>query len=356
MMRRIAAVAASLAAAQAVCPLPKGEIRYGSHAIPKQVFYTGRTDGHLQNLTFGARGQWPDDFEYYFFDNAALERSMRVLGTYMASEVEGIYEAFEMLRPWAYRADLWRYCILWACGGVYVDSKLALAEPFHEFVWNAGFNPTALSASSAPQLYSCRDDLCSESMHRKSRLLCLWQGLLIAEPGNPAFLSTIRFVVDKIKERWYPPMELSKMPWLFLTGPGAIALATQIDDKDWEAKVKLRCRMTYTPKTQLREPLKNPHLVGDWHLIPGANYTVYDAEMEHSSFVADAGLHETQRTNDYGKLFKTHLVYMDDEFNATFALTFRRPHNPKKRRWGHLAPGHVAHYATHSPQHRLSPR
>jgi len=300
---------------RAACPQYSDILRHGDHAIPKQVFYTGKTDGHLQNLTYGPRGHWPDDFKYYFFDNVAVDMSMRTLSALLEDEVPGIYNAFKMLRPWSFRADIWRYCILWACGGVYVDSKLALAEPLDEFIWEIGFNPASLNATTTPQLYSCRDELASNSMHRRSRVTCLWQGLLIAERGNAALLKTIRFVVEKIDQRWYPPIELSKMPWLFLTGPGAIALATQADNSNWEDDVKLRCRMTYTMNHGTQRGLNNPHLVGDWHFVDG-NQTVYDDNMSHASFIADAGLHETQRTNSYGKLFKAHVVYMDENIPA----------------------------------------
>lgn len=299
--------------AATVCPHARREIRYERHSIPKRVFYTGKIDGHLRNLTYGPRGQWPADWDYYFYDNLALERSMRQLDELMQIDVPGVYQAFLMLRPWAYRADLWRYCILWACGGIYVDSKLALAEPLDEFIWNAGFNPKSLKAVASPQLYSCRDDLASNSMRHKSRVSCLWQGLLIAEPQNVALLQTVRFVVSKVQQRWYPPLELSKMPWLFLTGPGAIALATQVKNPRWTRHVKLRCRMTYTTRKGVRRGLQNPHLVGDWKLIAGENFSVYDDNMSRASFIADAGLHEAQRTNNYGKLFKSHFVYMDDE-------------------------------------------
>lgn len=297
-----------------VCPTDAEELRYGTHALPKQVFYTGKTDGHLRDLTYEqSEGRWPDDFVFRFYDNDDMDLSMQQLSGMMKSRVPGLYEAFSMLRPWAYRADLWRYCILWACGGVYVDSKLAIAEPFDEFLWHAGFNPEALNTSSAPQLFSCRDDLASMTMHTHYRLHCVWQGLLVAEPGSDALLRTIEFVVKKIQERWYPSMEISKMPWLFLTGPGAMALATQHGNPQWDDHIKLNCRMAYTPhKDENDRGLLNPHLVGDWKAKNAS--TVYNEDINRASFVADAGLHVQQRTNSYGKLFKAGLVYMDDQW------------------------------------------
>ena len=50
--------------------------------------------------------------------------SMKSLdGPLAAAGVPGAAKAFETLRPGAFKADLWRYAILWGCGGIYVDSK-----------------------------------------------------------------------------------------------------------------------------------------------------------------------------------------------------------------------------------------
>lgn len=317
-----AAAAAAAAESWSACPSARNVMRYGSHSIPKQVFYTGKTNANLSNLTWGDRGVWPEDYNYHFYGNddmiASMQRLDRILG---AEGVPGVLDSFNLLRPWAFKADLWRYCILWACGGIYVDSKLAIAEDFDDFLWNAGFNPAELGSDVHPKLYSCRDDLATQSMHPKMRATCFWQGLLIAEPRNLALLQTIKFSVSKVQERWYPPYELSKMPWLFLTGPGAIGLATHNSHAAREPHVMLRCRMTYTTKKAVHDPLQNPHLVGDWHLLPGENASVFDDDMSRASFVADENLHESQRTNSYGVLFKAHQVYLDD--NSTLSLRDR---------------------------------
>lgn len=57
--------------------------------------------------------------------------------------VHGAYKAFKMLRPHAYRTDLWRIMSLWYYGGVYLDAKLGLDTPAEnwidfnndEFIW-----------------------------------------------------------------------------------------------------------------------------------------------------------------------------------------------------------------------------
>lgn len=47
----------------------------------------------------------------------------------------GTYEAFKMLRPRAFRADLWRLLILWEQGGVYTDNKLVFSDKLEWIDW-----------------------------------------------------------------------------------------------------------------------------------------------------------------------------------------------------------------------------
>ena len=43
---------------------------------------------------------------------------------------QGIVDAYDSLIPTAYKADLWRYCVLWKNGGVYSDLSQTILIPF----------------------------------------------------------------------------------------------------------------------------------------------------------------------------------------------------------------------------------
>ena len=45
------------------------------------------------------------------------------------------FEAWQQLVPFAFRADLWRYCVLWAHGGMYLDNKIVLTRDWTTWVW-----------------------------------------------------------------------------------------------------------------------------------------------------------------------------------------------------------------------------
>ena len=73
-----------------------------------------------------ATGDWgyPEWYAFHYFDDDALATSMKALDDLLRREegVVGSYEAFQQLGPFAFKVDLWRYAMLYACGGVYVDS------------------------------------------------------------------------------------------------------------------------------------------------------------------------------------------------------------------------------------------
>jgi mannosyltransferase OCH1-like enzyme len=55
-----------------------------------------------------------------------LEESVKFLSKEMEKVgVNGAYDAFKLLRPKAFRTNIWRWMALWYYGGIYVDAKMA---------------------------------------------------------------------------------------------------------------------------------------------------------------------------------------------------------------------------------------
>lgn len=78
--------------------------------------------------------------EFRFYDDAAMEASTQQISEELsrAENMTGVYDAFAMLRPMAFRADLWRYLILWQHGGIYMDDKLMMTS--QSTAWLDRFN------------------------------------------------------------------------------------------------------------------------------------------------------------------------------------------------------------------------
>ena len=64
------------------------------------------------------------DFEYKLFDHVERREFIK---EYFLYEVVLAYDA---LIPGAYKADLWRYCVLYIYGGLYIDIKMQCVNGF----------------------------------------------------------------------------------------------------------------------------------------------------------------------------------------------------------------------------------
>jgi hypothetical protein len=64
------------------------------------------------------------EFKHFFFNDAMCREFIQ------QHFDPHVLHAYDMLRPGAYKADLWRYCVLYAMGGIYVDIKYRCIPPF----------------------------------------------------------------------------------------------------------------------------------------------------------------------------------------------------------------------------------
>ena len=269
------------------------------HAMPPHVHYTGKFDIGMRDFVV-KDGKWPDNFIFHFYDDAALNASMRALDAVLELEgVTGALEAFDALRPLAFKADLWRYCLIWACGGTYLDSKMQLGLNYGTFLdkvknekvfrdakdkWDAGGRP-----GPKPTLITCIDRWVS-NLDQYKNISGVWQGLLIGTRGHPDLLKVIRRVVSNVARRIYPSDE-GKLQMLYITGPGTFARETQWTDPTWQERIHLPCHWGN----------HGPELRTVW----GSGSLLA---------LMDAGNHEKLRGGphlSYGEMYKRYEVYVD---------------------------------------------
>lgn len=93
---------------------------------------------------------------------------------------EDILNAFDKLIPGAYKADLWRYCVLYKLGGIYLDIK---------YICVNNFRLVALTE----QEYFVRD--------RPEK--CVYNALLVTKPNNEIMLKCINQIVENVKNKYY---------------------------------------------------------------------------------------------------------------------------------------------------------
>jgi len=156
-----------------------------------------------------------NDWEYRFYDDEAIEN---FLGEYFPPEVR---EAYDALDPGAYKADLFRYCVLLIRGGVYADVDVLLSADLNKLVENdVGFMVPVDSPG--------RDEGSGS---------CVWNGFLAAAPGHPFIAKAIEMAVNVIRNR-YTSVDIDGMlcpnvnldhshHWdlLYITGPCLLGAA-----------------------------------------------------------------------------------------------------------------------------------
>jgi mannosyltransferase OCH1-like enzyme len=114
------------------------------------------------------------EFHFYFFDDADCETFIE---KHFPTEV--LY-SFRALIPGAYKADLWRYCVLYKLGGIYMDIKYHPLRPFR-LIQLTQQEHWVLDADNNG----------------------VYNAVMVCKPGNPILLKAIAQIVANVKNRYY---------------------------------------------------------------------------------------------------------------------------------------------------------
>ena len=135
-------------------------------------------------------------FNYHLFDDKDCENFIK---THFKPDV---LNAFKKLIPGAYKADLWRYCILYIKGGIYLDIKY---KPHNKFRF---INLTE-----------------SEHFCLDIDGVNIYNAVMVCKPGNISCLDAIRKIVKNVETRYYGSSSLDP------TGPGLLIKCLTNEDK-----------------------------------------------------------------------------------------------------------------------------
>ena len=144
-----------------------------SNEIPKriyQVWMQGNLDDYVKTNIMILNA----DYEYSFFKESDCVSYIR------QHFDEEILNTFNNLRRPAHKCDLFRYCLLYREGGIYVDCDIQVMAPFDSMIEMSNYSNfiTALGAHSNSKFGEC----CN--------------GFIITKPNNPIFLKLIKHIVD----------------------------------------------------------------------------------------------------------------------------------------------------------------
>jgi len=106
---------------------------------------------------------------------------------------EKVLYAYNSLIPCSYKSDLWRFCVLYINGGIYIDIKYKCVNGF-TFV---NLTDKEYFVKDIPDRY-------------------VYTALIVALPGNDVLLQCINQIVENVKNKYY-----GENP-LYPTGPGLL--------------------------------------------------------------------------------------------------------------------------------------
>jgi mannosyltransferase OCH1-like enzyme len=138
-----------------------------------QTWHTKKLPPLMRRSVIGLIRQNPK-FEYHLFDDKDCRDFIK-----QHFDLD-VLNAFDRLIPGAYKADLWRYCVLYINGGIYLDIKYGCANNFH-FI--------ELTEKEHWVLDINKKDI--------------YNALIAVKPQNEILFKCIRQIVDNVKNKFY---------------------------------------------------------------------------------------------------------------------------------------------------------
>lgn len=151
--------------------------------IPRNVFLTWETNDLPPKMAASVEQLKREnpEFTYYFYDNAKRRE-------YISDNFDNdIVKTYDALIPGAFRADLWRYCILYKMGGIYMDIKLCTINEFKLI-------------NLTNKEYFIRDIEPSGSG--------VLNGFMVCKQGNDKMLKCIEQIKENVKNKYYGTSQL----------------------------------------------------------------------------------------------------------------------------------------------------
>ena len=223
--------------------------------IPLNVFQTWGTKdlppkmkANLEDM----KRQNPE-FTYFLFDDDECREFIKI-----NFEPE-VLKAYDGLIPGAFKADLWRLCVLYIHGGIYMDIKFKCVNNFK------------LMELTESEHY----------IKDRSGFLSIYNAMMVCKSKNPFLMEAIKRIVHNVQTKWYGKSSLHP------TGPAMLG------DLILEKQFELQIDMFY-------EMIGN-HIVYNHHFVLEVSYPGY--RREQSEF------YKSKNTNHYGDLWRLKKVY-----------------------------------------------
>jgi mannosyltransferase OCH1-like enzyme len=155
---------------------PRKYINY-EQRIPKKIYQTMKTN-KIPIQMKKAINTWLNlnsEYEYEFYDDI---KSREFIKNNFDKQV---LMAYDTLKPGAYKADLWRYCILYMYGGVYIDIDTVALLPLRNII--------------------DKDDIFVSA--RDQNKDAIYNAFIACVPNHPFLYEMIKYVVNNTQNKYY---------------------------------------------------------------------------------------------------------------------------------------------------------
>jgi mannosyltransferase OCH1-like enzyme len=162
------------------------------------------------------------EFNYYLYDDSDCRNFIK------NNYSNEILNAYDNLIPPAYKADLWRYCILYKNGGIYLDIKFQCEPGFklielvdkEYFVLDRPYS-NSIDLNKEIELVNDRNYYnnilkFTDSIFWKENEIGIYNAVMVCKPQNPVLLECIKAIVNNVKNKYYGYNPL------YPTGPGLL--------------------------------------------------------------------------------------------------------------------------------------
>ena len=144
-----------------------------------QTWYTKDLPYHMNQKVELLKNQHPR-FKHYLFDDNDCREFIK------NNYDERVFNTYDKLIPGAYKADLWRYCVLYKMGGIYMDIKLSCIN---------GFRLIELTEN--------------EHLVKDRPINSIFNSFMVCKKGNFFLLKAINKIVENVKNNFYGSSALS---------------------------------------------------------------------------------------------------------------------------------------------------
>jgi len=153
-----------------------------------QTWHTKNLPPKMQQAVNTIKAHNPE-FQHFLYDDNMCREFIR------DNFPEDVLRAYDLLIPGAYKADLWRYCILYKKGGIYLDIRYV---PFENFKFlnltkKEHFVIDLETFQENPYFYRCES----------SGECGIYNALMVTLPGNQKLYKSLCQIVCNVKNKFY---------------------------------------------------------------------------------------------------------------------------------------------------------